>query len=175
VGETRLVAGPGGDHHPAVSPDGKWIAWQRRNNEISAGWSIWIASASGANPKELGAGRWPAFSPDNKRIVFGVTDFNGNDQLWVMHPDGSKRTQLTDEGRNTTPAWHPSGKKLVYSSDRTGNLDVWELDTTSGTETQLTTYPGVDTSPVYSPDGKSIVYVASTDDGMGIFTMRLER
>lgn len=112
---------PDYDYSPAWSPDGENIAFQRQyppfdgvtiNNEIV------VVNRDGSNFRRLTRNksfddRDPAWSPDGDQIVF-VSDRTGVAELFVMHPDGSQVSQLTehsaaeDFGGYNDPKWGPS-------------------------------------------------------------------
>ncbi|GAP18542.1 protein kinase domain-containing protein [Levilinea saccharolytica] len=70
-----LLAGSSSENYaPAISPDGKWIAYQ--SNEGSANSEIWLMNINGAEKQRLtesGSGNWsrgPAWSPDGQWLAY---------------------------------------------------------------------------------------------------------
>jgi TolB protein len=92
---TRLTDGGGGLDW---SPDGQRIAFARNGD-------IYVINADGSGLTRLtnhpGEDTWPAWSPDNRQIVFRSTR-DGDYYIYVMNADGSGLTRLTD-GNN--PDW----------------------------------------------------------------------
>jgi Tol biopolymer transport system component/serine/threonine protein kinase len=82
----RLVAtAPGADEFaiPSFSPDGRRIAFQRRQN---GQWDIWVMKPDGGGQTRLtfAAGGWPNWAPDGKRIAFMSQRRTGNAEIYVM-------------------------------------------------------------------------------------------
>ena len=70
----------------------------------------------------------PRWSPDGNRILFWSWR-TGNPELFLVKPDGSDLTQLTDNlAWDVYSTWSPDGKKISFDSDRMGNFDIWVMD-----------------------------------------------
>lgn len=91
------------DTTPAWSPDGKKVAFIRRQHDH---WEIWVVDADGRNARRLtntpalpdgtaGSSVSPAWSPDGQYIAF-LTNQTGRWEIWVMGADGSKPGPLFD-------------------------------------------------------------------------------
>jgi Tol biopolymer transport system component len=93
-----------GDRHlnrrPAVSPDGKWLAWQ--TNAAGGDDEIFLAGIDGSNARNLtnapGNDGHPWFSQDGKWIVF-ESDRTGTWEIWKLNIATLKATRLTFGGR----------------------------------------------------------------------------
>ncbi|MEV6979551.1 hypothetical protein [Kitasatospora sp. NPDC093806] len=129
------------DDHPAWSPDGTTLAFDRAGTDSSG--RIWTIGSDGHNAHQIGPlcepgaldctneeETTPAWSPDGKQLAFtrawGSADPAANQiqysDLYVMSPDGSSAQRLTFltndkpySGIVTNPAWSPDGKQLVFS------------------------------------------------------------
>ena len=72
----------------------------------------------------------PVWSPTGEWIAF-VSERTGNDEIWIVHPDGTGLKQLT---HNTWewdkhPSWSPDGKRIVFWSNRdTGRKQLWMMN-----------------------------------------------
>ncbi len=100
---------------PAISPDGKTIAFSWRGD-------IWLVGDQGGTARRLtshpAGDRSPEFSPDGKRIAF-VSTRTGSAQVFVMPVSGGKPQQLTyhSEGYDLA-GWYPDGKSLLTIARR---------------------------------------------------------
>jgi Tol biopolymer transport system component len=136
----------------AWSSDGRSLLFtvDRANQE-----SLVMRLRLGEAPAEVGDGAAPTWSPDGKRIALSVKQ-GGRAQVWVCHPDGSDRIQLTSDG-GENPTWSPDGGYIAY----TFSSRVYVMDSDGLGKRQLTT--GVelfDQSPLlaWSPDGGRLAY-----------------
>lgn len=78
----------------------------------------------------LGMAYDPTWSPTSEQIAF-VSNNSGNDEIWVIHRDGSDARQLTRDDYNwwdKHPSWSPDGSKIVFWSNRTGTWQIWVMD-----------------------------------------------
>jgi eukaryotic-like serine/threonine-protein kinase len=88
---------------------------------------------------------------------------SGNEDLWIMQPDGSEQRQLTVDSRtNASPAVTADNQYIVFMSNRTGVFQVWRMNIDGSNQVQLTNGSGKN-FPVVSPDGKWTLY-NSTDN-----------
>lgn len=122
--------------YPRLSPDGTRVAFQR---QVDNTWRIFVASADGGDETQVTDGEMdcesPAWSPDAAWIVAGCnggwqrfTDATADVRnLYVVHPDGSALTQLTDGAKvSTWPDWSIDGT-IYFMSTEAGNQDLWKL------------------------------------------------
>ena len=111
--------------YPAVSPDGKRIAFgkpdalvimDRETGETVLKW-----------PTPASRGLLPAWSPDGKQVAFG--SFNNNPfGLWVLDVNTQQAFQVA-KGRYTMPAWSKDGRKLAFDLRSGTTREVWVVDT----------------------------------------------
>ena len=67
----------------------------------------------------------PTWSPNGRQIAF-VSRRDGNDELYLMAPDGSGLRRLTnDAGADVTPRWSPDGEWLAFRSNRVDSGDIY--------------------------------------------------
>ncbi|MFE2111572.1 hypothetical protein ACFXAF_37715 [Kitasatospora sp. NPDC059463] len=129
------------DDHPAWSPDGTTLAFDRTGGDSPG--RIWTTGADGSNAHQLGSlceegapdclnetETTPAWSPDGKQLAFtrswGTSDPTTEQiqysDLYVIAPDGTTAQRLTFltndtpySGVVTDPSWSPDGKQIVFS------------------------------------------------------------
>ncbi len=134
--------------------------------------------------------RNPAFAaatdPGSGRIAF-VSTRDGNSHIYLMNPDGSGLTRLTDDpGSDLFPAWSPDGSRIAFASDRSGNTEIYVMNADGTGVTRLTTTPNSSwssqpawcghriafTSDQYLPPFTD-VYVMN-DDGTGVTRLTID-
>jgi dipeptidyl aminopeptidase/acylaminoacyl peptidase len=139
---------------PSLSPDGKRVAFLSNRGGLP---QVWIAEVDQAvPPKQVGAFEDPVssveWSPDGKWLALLVAPGGGlNQQVYLMHPDGSGVQRITGGGKenNTLAGW--SGKWLRYSS---GSLEPWIYDSETGKSRKVASGGGVSTLTDVSRNGK---------------------
>jgi len=89
------------------------------------------------------------------------SDRDGNREVYVMGPDGSSQTNLTNEpADDRNPAWNPQGSQIAFVSNREteeGPGQFIFVMNADGSEVRRLTSNGAD-SPNWSPDGAWITY-----------------
>jgi TolB protein len=98
-------------------------------------------------------------------IVFD-SDRDGNREVYIMGPDGSDQTNLTNEpADDRNPAWDPQGTRIAFVSNREteeGPGQYIFVMNADGSEVRQLTSNGAD-SPNWSPDGAWITFSAFND------------
>ncbi|MBK5294998.1 MAG: PD40 domain-containing protein, partial [Acidobacteriia bacterium] len=146
--------------NPNFSADGERLVFERGDD-------IWVARADGSDGhrvegvpvKYANTDSQPAFSPDNKWIVYYVPVLGPHGDLWVTPTGGGKARQLTfDTLAGSGPIWTPDSSWIIYSSSRAGSTTLWRVPVAGGPPAPLTTGAGEDTEPALSADGKRLIY-----------------
>lgn len=169
---TQLTADPAHDVMPAISPDGKRVAFcsNRRGN-----WDIFVMSISGGQAVQITSEQshelHPTWSPDGRKIAFcRLGETSGRWELWVTDADGSTTNEFI--GYGLFPQWCPvaaTGEKgrdkiLFQRSRERGDraFSIWSIDYKPGdtsSPTEIVSSPGAALiNAGWSPDGRSIVY-----------------
>src|SRR5215210_3530079 len=101
---------------PALSPDGKWIAYTVTTTDLPKNVrnsAVWLMRADGSGARELAAGDSPVWSPDGKTIAYGA---GGQIALWDVATGKSRKLpDLT--GGASSMKWLPDGSGLLAVSD----------------------------------------------------------
>ncbi|MFG2830321.1 amidohydrolase family protein [Streptomyces sp. NPDC048434] len=156
-GFERTAAGPlRGVHLPALSPDGRKVAFAALN-------SLWLASTSGGGtPRRIvraDATRYilaPSWSRDGRALLY-ADDRDGLFAVRRRDIASGEETVLATGGR-VQPALSPDGGRLA-ALDMSGNLIVRTLS--DGTEKVLAApmgAGGLPGRPSWSPDGRYLAY-----------------
>jgi Tol biopolymer transport system component len=128
----RLTDRPEAVSHPAVSPDGNWVAYY--GVDAQGNRDIWVASVSGGLPTKFtdhpAEDTHPAWSPDGRRLAFS-SNRTGGGHIWVGgvsngKPVGEPRqvTRGASTDQDQAPVWSPDGTRIGYLT-QSKDLD-WE-------------------------------------------------
>ena len=138
----RLTNMAGSQGSPALSPDGRTLAFVSRT---SGKLDIWIQRAGGEKPIDLTPecdkdSYSPAFSPDGNLIAFGSQCAGGG--LFLMGATGENARRLTTFGSD--PAWSPDASEIVFTTEagwvpygRIGRSEAWVVDVRTGKTRKL--------------------------------------
>ncbi|MGH7783506.1 MAG: Ig-like domain-containing protein, partial [Candidatus Binatia bacterium] len=108
------------------------------------------------------------------KIAFQHTR-NGNAEIYIMDPDGSNQTNLTnDQALDESPAWSPDGTRIAFDTDRDGNAEIYVMFSDGSSQTRLTFDPAADRGPTWSPDGARIAFTSHRDGNKQIYVMNAD-
>jgi len=108
---------------PAISPDGRWVAYNVTTTDLAAArrrTDLMLVAATGGEPRLISTdslgGRSARWSPDARAIAY-VTTRGGTPQVWVYDPASGARRQLTSLSTGADgPVWSPSGRLVAFVS-----------------------------------------------------------
>jgi serine/threonine-protein kinase len=151
VGETVPVAvGPELESLPAISPDGKLVAYQ---SFTPNGYRIFVRQIDGGRATMLtneveGDYKYASWSPDGSRIAFSA-----NDAIYIIPSlTGGSPKRTIENGQ--TSSWSRDGRQIVYSNP--DGLFVYDLTSAKSSKVAA---GGFHHSPALSPDGRLVAYV----------------
>jgi Tol biopolymer transport system component len=155
----RAIASTHTDASPAISPDGRLLAFgssRSGNNEV------WVSGLEGENAVRVTslqgrASGEPRWSHDGQWIAFESRK-DGRADVFAIRSDGSGLRQLTTHpADDVSPSWSRDGAWIYYSSNRAGEWDVWKTHWETGREVRVTSGGGLGAAE--SPDGRYVYYV----------------
>ena len=145
----------GEDSQPSWSPDGKYIAFVRQQEDAQA---IYLAMRGKGGSWEEGIEESrlthgggddysPVWHPNSKTLAF-VSTRDGNEEIYTMQADGADQKRLTsNKSADFSPVWSPSGKRLAFVTDLYGSADILVMNEDGSQQRRLTKNGGEDTSP----------------------------
>jgi Tol biopolymer transport system component/DNA-binding winged helix-turn-helix (wHTH) protein len=186
VGSTEvrpLTTGAGFDVNARFSPDGRQIAFVRRQDELGRR-RIMLVSAVGGSAAKLSdfpvADAAIAWSADGKAIIAGrdpVDDPRGDRGLYAVPLAGGAPRAITRAAPpmvHVDPALTPDGRRLAFVACRSavlarGDCDLNVADiapdlTTTSSARRVVTMPMI-SGPVWGPDGKSLIFAGDLEGG----------
>lgn len=152
-----LTDDEGTTRFPAISPDGKLVAYSS-NRAGDAGLDIWVQQlAPGARPIRLTRDPadelTPTFSPDGSQIAFSSLKDGGG--LYVMPALGGEQRLLARGWAFASPRYSPDGKWLAAAPN------ALVIAASGGSPRRLVEGAALLWSPVWSPDGKHILFAGT--------------
>ncbi len=185
---------------PAVSPDGKKIAFVSDRDGIS---NVWTMNIDGTNLKQVSKEKKnimhsPKWSPDGQYIAAtkGIMSRRSipAGEIWLYHHTGGrgliikKRANGKRDQKNIAdPAFSPDGKYIYYTKDVTSgstfsyNRDplksifaITRYDMEKGREERFISGTGGAIVPTPSPNGKMVAFIRRVKNRTGLFVKHLD-
>jgi Tol biopolymer transport system component len=177
---------------PAISPDGRRIAFTRTSNQT--GQEVWLMDADGSNQEPLVPGgmfaRAPSWSPDSRWLAVESAapgkEMIQNDIVLVNVETREVQPLVASSGWEGGPTWSPDGTRIAYHARVAGTncMQLFVVSRQGGTPEQLTDLRGADCQaqregdfwPDWSPDTKQprIAFGRKLDDKEQIALIDLE-
>lgn len=115
----------------------------------------------------------PTRKPSAGLIAF-VSNRDGNDEIYVMNPDGSNQRRLTNTpGEEWHPDWSPDGSRILFACYREDTFNACVVNADGSGYTQLTYLPasvGQVYRPVWSPDGQRFAFTRELGGAQTLMT-----
>jgi Tol biopolymer transport system component len=169
-------------HGPAISADGRWLAFVGERTEPGR-YDLFVRplGATVARPvtdDERPEGR-PSWSPDGRRLVYSAPsdDAPALQALYVVDVAGGGEPVRISRGagNHAAPAWSPDGRTIAYAWRRCPDCNVTSLRAMNADGTRervlaLVHKTSVASDPSWSPDGRRLAFFWSHE----IWTVRAD-
>jgi Tol biopolymer transport system component/DNA-binding winged helix-turn-helix (wHTH) protein len=157
----RITHSTSGNRQPALSADGRSLAFESRRSGLG---EIWMSNADGSNPRQVSffngpSAGTPQWSPDGRRLA-GDARLDGSGDIFVLDvADGVHRRLTSHHGDDIVPSWSRDGRWVNFASNRTGRYEVWRTPADGGDPIQVTRQGGFHARE--SVDGAMLFYAKS--------------
>src|ERR1043166_568330 len=146
----------GGKNFPALSPDGKWVLYNR-----SKDWQLWRVSIAGGEPTRLSESYalFPSISPDGKMIAcLGRSDSKAVVRILSFEDGRALKTfdLAAPSFSSNRIQWTRDGKAIVYGTEHDGVTSIFKQPLSGGEPTVVTKFEDELADFSYSPDGQSL-------------------
>jgi Tol biopolymer transport system component len=162
---------------PALSPDGKWVAFFARRGLFTVDLFVADANTGRVVKKLTGPNADPHFdalsfvsasgswSPNGKKLAF-ISFEQGDNRITIFDVDSRKEERsiaIKGVGAINDAAWSPDGNSIAISGMSGGISDLYLVDVKSKQVRKLTNDRYAELHPAWSPDGKTLAF--ATDRG----------
>ncbi|WP_143264290.1 VWA domain-containing protein, partial [Amycolatopsis kentuckyensis] len=156
------------DLHPALSPDGRTVAFA---SERTGSRKLFVIGVDGRGLRQVTSGPAaddsPSWSPDGTRLVFSSTRDDPAGDIYTVPVAGGAPVRLTaDPAADTQPAWGPA--RIAFTTTRFHPAgDVALVAETGGAVTRAVPDPGDSAEPAWSRDGARLAFTTRAQDPLG--------
>jgi Tol biopolymer transport system component/serine/threonine protein kinase len=181
-----LTTYPGVETDPALSPDGRQVAfiWRGESGDVP---NLYVKLVEGGEPLLVSTGPGPAsspaWSPDAGRLAF-FRKMKGEDDgplfgLFVVSALGGDEQRLATCRKDAGLSWSPDGRLLAFPDEveRHASSSIHLLSLDTGERWPLTSrspHLSNEWSPRFSPDGSTLAFMRGGPGTADIFLTSLE-
>ena len=181
--------------HPAISPDGKQVAFVSDRDGLS---NVWIMDIDGTHLKQITREKKniihaPKWSPDGEYLVVTKGTMSSRSipagEIWMYHKSGGDGLQIKarnsgkrDQQNIADPAFSHDGRYIYFTENTVpgsrfeynrdpleGIFAITRYDRESGEERRYISGTGGAVVPTPSPDGKYVAFVRRVKDKTALF------
>ena len=153
----RIVASTLWDRSPALSPDGRQLAFISNRTGPP---ELWVSDSDGQDLirlTDLGGPsvEAPRWSPDGQMLVV-VARIDGPASLYLIPAEGGTLKPLTNASSgDVAPRWSRDGQSVLFGSRRSGAWEIWRAPIDGSPSEQVTRTGGLVAEEL--PDGSLLV------------------
>tara|TARA_B100000519_G_scaffold50405_1_gene40707 strand:- start:11368 stop:14739 length:3372 start_codon:yes stop_codon:yes gene_type:complete len=181
--------------HPAISPDGKQVAFVSDRDGLS---NVWVMDIDGTHLKQITREKKniihaPKWSPDGEYLVVTKGIMSSRSipagEIWMYHKSGGDGLQIKarnsgkrDQQNIADPAFSHDGRYIYFTENTVpgsrfeynrdpleGIFAITRYDRESGDERRYISGTGGAVVPTPSPDGKYVAFVRRVKDKTALF------
>lgn len=168
----QLTSSPGWEIEPAVSPDGRFVAF---SSDAAGTADLWVVDAKGGEPLQLtdrpgdggapASDRNPAWLPDGRSLLFS-SDRSGQASVWRIPALGGSPSLVVEDADE--PAVSRDGAILAFTRPgASGHRRIWlaPLQSPESARPLTADEDGLwnHSGPSFSPDGRTICFADFRD------------
>lgn len=147
---------------PAVSPDGKSIAFDAWPLKQQGGSALFVMSIDGGNPRQLCTGMMPTWSKDGQVLACSRNDASGSG-VWLVDLVGDKQERI-EAGWGAQ--WSPDGTTIAFTQGAAlKSYDIQTATLRTVLDGEANPYQQIYWNSTWSPDGKRLCFKGSKADG----------
>jgi serine/threonine protein kinase len=159
---TRVTSDAGLSYYPALSPDGKLLAYVSDRAD-DGHLDLWLRHLGSGDAVRLTTDAWdesaPSFSPDGSRIAYRSSKDGGG--IYVVSTLGGTARRLVEGGFE--PRYSPDGQVIAYHGKPLGraSLTALSVPAAGGMPLQLAPTLAFSRSPIWLPGGERLLVSGS--------------
>jgi len=161
-----ITATSGSEQYPAVSPDGRSLAFTVQEEDYDL---VEVPLNGSALRTVLATSRTeadPAWSPVGNQYAY-VTDRSGRQEIWLRSAGGTLERPLVTSASFPDGetfllgglAFSPDGQRLAYQRRGPTGFRIWVSAAAGGPAVQVVTDDTYQDAPTWSPDGNWLAFV----------------
>ena len=173
---SQITADEGFYIEPAISPDGRWLAYA--SDRVSDGnLDIWLQAATGGASMRLtnhpSDDHEPAISPNGASVAFRSERDGGG--VYLVSSTGGEARRIADFGRR--PRFSPNGQWIAYwvgppgvAPAADGEFKVFVIPAAGGQARKIRPDFSSASYPIWSPDGQTLLFLGRPDSSRNMLT-----